>query len=85
MKEKKWCRYHQTNGHSDKQCFQQIKKLENFKNGRQKNCVACTIARVIQIRNALSRRVAVNLRIVLLMLVVVIAKDMIPICRHHNR
>ena len=35
-REKKWCSYHQTNDHSDKQCFQQMKKSESFKNGRQK-------------------------------------------------
>ena len=36
-REKKWCSYHQTNGHSDnKQCYQQMRKSENFKNGRQK-------------------------------------------------
>ena len=35
-KEKKWCRYHQTNSHSDKQCFQQVEKSKKFKDGRQK-------------------------------------------------
>ena len=34
-REKKWCRYHKTNGHSDKQCFQQMEKSETFKNRRQ--------------------------------------------------
>ena len=48
-------------------------KMEVIKNG-----IACTIARVIQIKNAFSRRVAVNARIVLL-LVVKIAKNMKPL------
>ena len=74
---KKWCRYHQTNGYSNKQCFQQIKKLENSRMEGRKNHVACILARVIQIKNDLSRRVAVNVRTVL-MLVVKIAKNMKP-------
>ena len=35
-REKKWCSYHQTNSHSDKQCYQQMGKSEKFKNGSQK-------------------------------------------------
>ena len=42
---------------------------------RRKNDVACTIARVIQIKSALSRRVAVNVRTVILLMVEV-AKNM---------
>ena len=43
----------------------------------RKNEVACTIARVIQIKNAFSRRMAVNVRTVpLLLLMVEIAKNM---------
>ena len=30
-REKKWCSYHQTNGHSDKQCCQQMGKSEKLK------------------------------------------------------
>ena len=44
----------------------------------RKNGVACTIVRVIQIKNAFSRRVAVNVRTVLL-LVVKIAENMKPL------
>ena len=75
---KKWCSYRQTNGHSDMQCFQQMGKSEKFKNRRQKKGVTCTIARVIQLNNAFSRRVAVNVKIVLL-LMVEIAKNVKPI------
>ena len=46
------------------------KKMEGRKNG-----VACTIARVIQIKNVFSREVAINVRTVLL-LTVEIAKNM---------
>ena len=35
----------------------------------RKNGVACTIARVIQIKNGFSRRAAVNVRTVLLLMV----------------
>ena len=35
-REKKWCSYHQTNSHSNKQCYQQMRKSEKFKNGRHK-------------------------------------------------
>ena len=35
-REKKWCSYHQTNSHSDKQCYQQMGKLKKFKNGSHK-------------------------------------------------
>ena len=30
-REKKWCSCHQTTGHSDKQCYQQMGKSENFR------------------------------------------------------
>ena len=43
----------------------------------RKNDVACTIAQIIQIKNALSRRVAVNVKTILL-LMVEIAKNMKP-------
>ena len=36
MRGEKWCRYHKTNGHSDKQCFQRTEKSETLKIGRQK-------------------------------------------------
>ena len=35
-REKKWCSYHQTSSHSDKQCYHQMGKMEKVKNGRQK-------------------------------------------------
>ena len=35
-REKKWCSYHQTNSHSDKQCYQQMGKSKKIKNGSQK-------------------------------------------------
>ena len=35
-REKKWCSYHQTSSHSDKQCYLQMGKTEKIKNGRQK-------------------------------------------------
>ena len=35
-REKKWCSYHQTNSHSDKQCYQQMRKSKIFKNGSHK-------------------------------------------------
>ena len=41
-REKKWCSYHQTNSHSDKQCYQQMGKSKKIKNGRKKNGVVCT-------------------------------------------
>ena len=44
--------------------------------GSRKNGVACTTARVIQKKNAISRRVAVNVRTVLLLLMVEIAKQL---------
>ena len=74
-REKKWCSYHQTNSHLDKNCYQQMVKSENFKNGRQNKWCACTIARVIQIKNTFSRRVAVHVSTVL-PLMVEIAKNM---------
>ena len=37
-KEKKWCRYHKTNGHSDKQYFQQMEKSEKKKQRQKKWC-----------------------------------------------
>ena len=42
-REKKWCSYHRTSSHSDKQCYHQMGKTEKNKNG-----VAGTIARIIQ-------------------------------------
>ena len=83
-REKKLCSYHQTSSHSDKQCYHQMGKTEKIKNGRQKNGVACTIARVIQIQNVFSREVAVNVRTVLL-LMIEIAKNMKYCCRQHSR
>ena len=74
-REKKWCSYHQTSSHSDKQCYHQMGKTEKVKNGRQKNGVAYTRVRVIQINNVFSREVAVNVRTILL-LMVEIAKNM---------
>ena len=50
---------------------------KKIKNGSQKNDVACTIARVIQIKNVFSRGVAVDVRTVLL-LMVEIAKNIKP-------
>ena len=47
-------------------------KMEGSKNG-----VACTIARVIQINNAFSRRVVVNVRTFLLLMVEIV-KNMKP-------
>ena len=35
-REKNWCSCHQTNIHSDKECYQQMGKSETFKNERQK-------------------------------------------------
>ena len=35
-RENKWCIYHRTNSHSDKQCYQEMGKPEKIKNGRQK-------------------------------------------------
>ena len=35
-REKKWCSYHQTCSHSDKQCYHQMDKTEEKKNGWQK-------------------------------------------------
>ena len=35
-RENKWCSYHQTSRHSDKQCYHQMGKVEKIKNGRQK-------------------------------------------------
>ncbi|CAN0458149.1 unnamed protein product, partial [Ascophyllum nodosum] len=35
-REKKWCSYHQTSSHSDKQCSHQMEKTGKIKNGRQK-------------------------------------------------
>ena len=35
-REKKWCSFHQTSSHSDKQCYHQMGKTEKVKNGRQK-------------------------------------------------
>ena len=75
-REKKECICHEINGHLDKQCFQQIKKSEEFKNGTQTNGVTCTIARVIRIKSVSSRRVVVNVRTVLLLLMVEIVKNM---------
>ena len=77
VREKKWCSYHQTNGRLYKQCFQQMGKSENSKTEGRKNDVTCTIARVIQIKNTFSRRVAVIIRTVLLFMVE-IAKNMKP-------
>ena len=77
-RENKWCRYHQTNGHLVKQCFQQIQKSERIINGRQKNGIACTIARVISIKNAFKKRVAVNVRTFILLLMTEIVKNMKP-------
>ena len=34
-REKKLCRYHRTNGYSDKKCFQQMEKSEKIKNRRR--------------------------------------------------
>ena len=76
-REKKCCSYHQTNSHLDKQCYQQMRKSKKTKMEVRKNGVACTIAPVIQIKNVFGRRVAVNVRIVLL-LMVEIAKNMKP-------
>ena len=56
--------------------FSANKTSEKFKNGRQKNGVACTIARVIQIKNVFSRRVAAHVRTVILLLMVKIAKNL---------
>ena len=39
MREKRWCSYHQTNGHSDKQRFQQMGKSENFKKWKAEKIV----------------------------------------------
>ena len=44
----------------------------------RRNGIACTIARVIQIKNAFGRKVAVNVRTVLMLLMVEIAKNMKP-------
>ena len=74
-REKKWGSYHQTNSRSDKQCYHQMGKTKKIKMEGRKNGVACTIARVIQIKNVFSREVAVNARTVLL-LMVEIAKNM---------
>ena len=71
-REKMWCRYHQTNGHSDKQFFQQMEKSQNLKMEGRKNSVACTIARFIQINNA-------YVRTVLLLLMVKITENMKPL------
>ena len=38
-KEKKWCRYHKTNGHSDKQYFQQMEKSEKKKKKKAEKMV----------------------------------------------
>ena len=78
-REKKWCSYHETNGHSDKQCFQQMEKSEISKMEGRKNGVACTIARVVQIKNVLSRKGAVNVRTVVLLLMLKIAENMKPL------
>ena len=53
-RKKRWCRYHQINCHSDKQCFQQMKKSEKIKMKVRKNSVAYTKARVVQIKNTFS-------------------------------
>ena len=71
----KWCSYHQTCSHSDRQCYHQMDKTEEKKMKGRKNGVACTIARVIQIKNVFSREVAINVRTVLL-LTVEITKNM---------
>ena len=76
-REKKGCSYHQTNGHSDKQCYQQMGKSKTPKMEGRKNGVACTIARVTKIKNTFSRRMTVNVRTVLL-LMVEIAKNIKP-------
>ena len=47
-KNKKWCSFKHTSGHSDEECFKQMEKSERLKKERQKNDAACTIALVIQ-------------------------------------
>ena len=37
VREKKWCSYHQTSSHSDKQCYHQMGKTENHE-GEKKWC-----------------------------------------------
>ena len=36
VRKEKWCSYHRTNGHSDKECFQQMEASEKINTGRQK-------------------------------------------------
>ena len=50
-------------------------EVDEVQNGSRKNGVACTIARVIRIKNVFRRGVAVNVRTELL-LMVEIAKNM---------
>ena len=67
-RDKKCCRYHQTNGHLVKQCFHQMGNRKNSKMECRKNGLTCTIARVIQIKNVSSSRAAANVRTVLLLM-----------------
>ena len=41
-RERKWCSYHQTSSHPDKQCYHQMGKLERITNGRQKKWCSFT-------------------------------------------
>ena len=53
-------------------CYQQMeKKKKKSRMENRKNGVACTIALVIQMRNTSSRRVAISVRIVLLLMIVI--------------
>ena len=80
-REKKWCSYHQTSSHSDKQCYCTIRwerRKKSKMGGRKNGLVACRIARIIQIENVFSREVAVNVRTVLL-LMIKIAENIKPL------
>ena len=66
---RKRCSFHNSNGHLNEDCNQQMEKSVKFKSGKKgKNGVASTVM-VIQTRNATSRKGGVNVRKVMLLMV----------------
>ena len=74
--ERKWCSYHQTDGHSNKDCYQQQSESANLDNKKR----WCTYHNILAIRitNVFIKEL-VNLRTVLLLMVKTVETNIISL------